>query len=112
MPPDRLNPYFSALWDHAAGKPGAVEDHPWEDEPVFKVKGKIFVFLGSSDPAHMTVKAAPDDLDGLLAIAYIEKAPYVGRYGWVLVKVEDDEALDLARELIDTSYEIISRKRK
>jgi predicted DNA-binding protein (MmcQ/YjbR family) len=36
--------------------PGAVVDHPWGDDRVYKVGGKIFVFFGADDrsPASMS----------------------------------------------------------
>jgi hypothetical protein len=45
QPPHEEHPVFRALFEHASAKPDAVLDHPWGDT-VFKVRGKIFVFLG------------------------------------------------------------------
>lgn len=103
------HPYFEMLKSHCAAKPDAVEEHPW-GETVYKVRGKIFAFLGSGSRAAITVKAVPEDLDGLLALPFIERAPYVGRYGWVRVHLRDGEALDFARDLIDASYDLIASK--
>jgi predicted DNA-binding protein (MmcQ/YjbR family) len=105
------HPHYTALYEHAKTKPDAVEDHPW-GEVVFKVRGKIFIFLGMGDKAAMTVKAEKEELEALLAMPNVEKAPYVGRYGWVSVRVDEAEQLELALELIDTSYELIRGKRK
>jgi len=104
---DTRHPHFTALYDHCAAKLAAVEDHPW-DHVSFKVRGKLFAIFGQEDPPVMTVKARPDDLDALLALEFIERAPYVGRYGWVTVTVAEPEALDLAFELIDHSYELVA----
>jgi len=109
--PGEDHPYFTQLKAQCAAKPDAVEDHPW-GETVFKVRGKVFAFLGMSDRASVTVKPHADDLDGLLALPFIERAPYIGRYGWVSVQIADDAALELAQELIDTSFEIIGAKTK
>ncbi len=40
----------------AESLPGAVVDHPWGDDRVYKVGGKIFVFFGADDrsPASMS----------------------------------------------------------
>jgi predicted DNA-binding protein (MmcQ/YjbR family) len=110
-PQQNWNPYFRALWKHCAAKPEAVEDHPW-GETVFKVGGKVFAFLGSPDASRVTVKVAPDQIDGLLALPFIQRSPYIGRYGWLSVTVADDDALALAHELVDGSYETISSKLK
>jgi predicted DNA-binding protein (MmcQ/YjbR family) len=111
--PKRTDPRFKKLYHHARKKPDAVEDHPW-GETVFKIKGKVFVFLGhpESERVGLTVKAPPDELEPLLMLPFVERARYVGRFGWVSVRVEDDEALELALELIDDSYDLIAPKRK
>jgi predicted DNA-binding protein (MmcQ/YjbR family) len=110
--PAEPNHYFELLKQHCAVKPDAVEDHPW-GETVYKVRGKVFTFLGMPENARITVKALAEDRDGLLALPFITVAPYVGRYGWVRVEIADDAALDLATELIDVSYaQIAGKKRK
>lgn len=111
IPPEEWHPHYRTLFEHSAAKPDAVEDHPW-DHTVFKVRGKLFVILSAPDRGDMTVKAHPDELEALLGLPYIERAPYVGRYGWVRVTMPDDEALEHALELIDTSYELIARRGK
>jgi len=109
----RWHPRFQVLYDHAKSKPGAVEDHPW-DEVVFKVNGKVFVFLGRPEipGVGLTVKAPPDELEALLELPFVRRAKYVGRFGWISLTIEDDDALELALELIDDSYELIAPKRK
>ena len=103
--------YFEQLKQYCAAKPEAVEDHPW-GETVFKVKGNVFTFLGmpDSESTAITVKARPEDRDGLIALPFISVAPYVGRYGWVKVAIVDDAALEMAIDLIDVSYEQIAAK--
>jgi predicted DNA-binding protein (MmcQ/YjbR family) len=96
---------------HCAGKEGAWEDHPWGDF-VYKVGKKLFVGLGEGEPASITVKAAPDELDGLLTLPFIERAAYVGRFGWITVTVSEEEQLELALDLIDVSYELVRGKSK
>ena len=100
-----------AIWQHCNDKPDAVEEHPWGDT-VFKVKGKVFAFLGTPETPGVGVKAPPDELEMLLGVPFIERSKYIGRYGWVSVSVSDDDALRLALELIDDSYEIIKSRRR
>jgi predicted DNA-binding protein (MmcQ/YjbR family) len=109
MAKEPVSSHFQALCDHCAAKPQAQEDHPW-GETVFKIRGKVFAFLGSGEHAGVTVKAADDELDGLLLLSFIRRSPYIGRFGWVRVSVENEDALDLALQLIDQSYEIICAK--
>jgi predicted DNA-binding protein (MmcQ/YjbR family) len=106
--------YSRVLYDHCQAKPDAVEDHPW-GETVFKVKGRVFAFLGRGDSSGVTVKVTPEERDMLLQNDSIEVARYVGRYGWLSVRIGDDETLELALGLIDDSYDLIaskSRRRK
>ncbi len=109
----RVHPRFRVLYDYAKSKPDAVEDHPW-DEVVFKVNGKVFVFLGRPETpgVGLTVKAPPDELEAMLELPFVRRAKYVGRFGWISLTIENDEALELALELIDDSYELIAPKRK
>ena len=100
----KWHPFFTALFDHAAAKPGAVLTHPW-GHSVFGVGGKNFVFLGDPDKPGMTVKPYPGSREALLAEKKAEVAQYVGRFGWVAVHVENKQKLALALALIDESYE-------
>ncbi|HEX3447572.1 MAG TPA: MmcQ/YjbR family DNA-binding protein [Isosphaeraceae bacterium] len=111
MTDQNWNPYFRAPWNHCSAKPDAVEDHPW-GETVFKIGGKVFAFLGSPDHGGAGMKVAPDQIDGLLALPFVRRSPYIGRYGWLAITIADDDALALAQELIDTSYEMIASKSK
>lgn len=111
MTDQNWNPYFRALWNHCSAKPDAVEDHPW-GETVFKVGSKVFAFLGSPDHGRVAVKVAPEQIDGLLALPFVERSPYIGRYGWLAITIPDDDALALAQELVDASYEMIASKSK
>jgi predicted DNA-binding protein (MmcQ/YjbR family) len=107
----KRHPYSAALYEHCAKKPGAVEDHPW-GETVFKVNDRVFAFLGHGDRSGVTVKVPPEELDLLLAHPSVSRARYVGRFGWVSVRIEDDAMLDLALGLVDDSYDLIASKRR
>ena len=108
MPVDQVHPRLRPVWERCAALPGAAEDHPW-GETVFKVRGKVFCFFGTHEP-QITVKPAGDDLEAMLALPFIRRAAYIGRYGWVTVRIEDEPALDLALELVETTYRGIAGK--
>jgi predicted DNA-binding protein (MmcQ/YjbR family) len=105
------HPRYLALWEHCRDKPDAQEDHPWGDT-VFKIGGKVFAFLGYPHTPSVTVKAPPDELEVLLSLPFIRPSRYIGRYGWVTVSIEDDDALKLALDLVDDSYELVKRRRR
>lgn len=106
----KWHPLYTALFDHAASKPGAVLTHPW-GHSVFGVGGKNFVFFGNPDQPGMTVKPYPGSRDMLIAEKKAEVAHYIGRYGWVDMHVETRQQLTLALDLIDESYEHVISKR-
>jgi predicted DNA-binding protein (MmcQ/YjbR family) len=95
---------------HCMAKPGAVPDDPWGD-PVAKVGGKIFAFLGEGS---LGVKCGRDAEEAAeLRLRYPEEVSvmaYIGRYGWCTVAtdggVPDDELL----ELVDASYDAVVAK--
>jgi predicted DNA-binding protein (MmcQ/YjbR family) len=105
--PQDEHPVFRALFEHARAKPDAVLDHPWGDT-VLKVRGKIFVYLGRN---ACTVKPLPEELDMLLGRPDVSLSRYIGRFGWITLTIEDNETLELAKSLIDDTYDQIASKR-
>jgi predicted DNA-binding protein (MmcQ/YjbR family) len=101
--PDELAAYCLA-------KPGAERDEPWEGDPVAKVGGKIFAFLGDG----LTVKCGRDaDEAAELRWRYPESvtvAPYIGRHGWNRVRLDGTIPDDELRELVDASYDAVVAK--
>lgn len=111
MASERLKRHHQALFERARDKPEAVEDHPWGDV-VFKIRGKIFAFIGSPESPGVTVKVDPEELDALLTLPFVRRASYIGRYGWVSLSVTNKDTRDLALSLIDDSYDLIAAKTK
>ncbi|MEX2080406.1 MAG: MmcQ/YjbR family DNA-binding protein [Dehalococcoidia bacterium] len=109
------NPMVDQLRELALSMPGAWEDHPWHPvDSVYKnAKGKIFLFLGEDDQgAHATVKLTPEENVAALTLPFVEVAPYVGRYGWVLARLREQPELEVTLEWVGRSYDLVSGKRK
>lgn len=106
------HPYAPLLQAYCLEFDGAFEDYPWGDI-VYKVGKKIFSTLhGEAAGVSCTLKAQPVDADFLIDLPHIERAPYIGRYGWVTVHVTDDATLEHARDLIAISYGLVVGKKK
>ncbi len=97
----------------ALSLPETAEEHPW-GEDVMKVRGKIFVFLGSSAPAsrRMTVKLEESHAHAL-SIEGSQRTGYgLGQSGWVTVPLRAEGVdLQLLRDWIEESYRIVAPKR-
>lgn len=112
--PARLKRAERRLRDVALGYPEAVEDHPW-DETVFKVRGKIFVFLGviDGDVLRLNMKL-PASHPVALMQPFAQPAGYgLGRAGWVRCEFRsgDDVPVEMLSDWIDESYRAVAPKR-
>lgn len=89
----------------ALGFPEAYEDSPW-GHPVFKVAdNRMFAAMSEADGAlRLTVKLTAEEREIAMLLPYVEKAKYVGRYGWVTALVRDEESLEAALEWLRESY--------
>jgi predicted DNA-binding protein (MmcQ/YjbR family) len=98
----------SKLRAFALSLPEAVEDFPWGD-PVAKVRGKIFVFLGKR---MITVKLDESHAHAL-SLEGAEPTGYnLGRSGWVNVPLgTEGVTLELLRDWVEESYRIVAPKR-
>ena len=101
---------FAQLYDYCLGKPGATETYPFgEDTLVFKVGGKMFALSGfETIPPRMNLKCDPER-----AIALREEYPsvlpgyHMNKKHWNTVIFDGSLPDDLARELIDHSYDLV-----
>lgn len=110
--PDTLADIRAQIRDFALSLPEASEDYPW-GEDVAKVRGKIFVFLGTagSSVPRMTVKLV-ESHGHALSVEGAEPTGYgLGKSGWVTVPLEAD-GLDsgLLCDWIEESYRVVAPK--
>ena len=79
----------------ALALPESEEVVTWGTDLTFRVRGKIFA-IGGEDSDGVSIKATLDAQEDLLALdaKTFSKAPYVGRYGWINVRLQTiDEPL-------------------
>ena len=95
----------------ALSLPEAAEDHPW-GEDVAKVRGKVFVFLGSTGSKRISVKLEESHAHAL-AIEGAERTGYgLGRAGWVTVPLRaPGVSIALLRDWVEESFRIVAPKR-
>jgi predicted DNA-binding protein (MmcQ/YjbR family) len=95
----------AAVRAHALAQPGAYEDRPW-GHPVFKLPpNKVFVFMSEAeDPVRVTVKLDAEEREAALTQPFVEVARYVGRYGWVTVRVVDADVLTMTLDFVAESW--------
>jgi len=101
---------FKNIQKYCLDKSGATEHYPW-GEVVWKFKSKVFTFGGESS-ARFTIKSTLDKQAALIMHSQICVAPYVGRFGWVTIEVIDEDTLQIAKDLIDESYDSLAMKKK
>lgn len=102
--------YLDELRAHCMAKPDVTEEYPWGDI-VWKVRGKMFAATGA-EAEGVTVKSTLDQQAALIQHPGIEVAKYVGKYGWVTVRLASRETFDLALDLVDESYEMVVAGKK
>ena len=103
------------LRDYILQKPSVTEGFPFgEDTLVFKVNNKIFLLVGlNSNPLQFNVKCNPDK-----AIELREEYPenilpgyHMNKKHWNTIIVDGTISNKLLKEMIDDSYELVSRKK-
>ena len=88
--------------------PEVHEEITWGEDLTIRVGRKIFCFPGET---AFTVKADPSELLALLDDPRVTLAPYVGRFGWVSVRLDEPVDWDEVDRLIRRSYRLIAPKK-
>jgi len=95
----------------ALSLPGTTEEHPW-GEDVVKVRGKIFLFAGTSGSGRVTVKLQESHAHALATDGAKPTGYGLGTSGWVTVPLRaPGVTLDVLRDWIEESYRIVAPKR-
>lgn len=81
-------PGFDDVRSIATSLPEVEERLTWETDVTFRVRDKIFV-IGADGSDGISLKASLDQQADLVDLdpETFSPAPYVGRYGWVSVKL-------------------------
>ena len=103
------------LLSFALSLPEAYEDHPWGDEAVAKVNGKIFVFFGMGEgtPTIAIAVKLTDSLEQALQVPEAAPTGYgLGRAGWVTVPLlPTTPPAAVLEDWIEESYRRVAPKR-
>jgi predicted DNA-binding protein (MmcQ/YjbR family) len=96
---------------HAAchALPGALLTFPFgEETAVFKVGGKVFALTAAESPTHVTLKAEPADVTGLVqTYDAIIRGYHMNKKHWITVQVDGTLPDGLVEELIEDSYDLV-----
>ena len=96
----------------ALSLPGATPDQPW-GEDVVKVRGKIFVFVGTPGARRMTVKLVESHAHAL-TVEGAEPTGYgLGKHGWVSIRLgarPSARRWEEVEEWVRTSYTMVAPK--
>ena len=97
---------FDRLLRFALTFPEAVEEHPW-GETAIKVRGKIFLALGSGQGELKLSVKLPQSKEFALEYPFTKPTSYgLGKSGWVSAKFPTGRPLpiDMLKEWLDESY--------
>ena len=92
--------------------PETTEKLQWGDALCFKVRGKMFTVaaLDVDSTPRLCFKCTPDSFAELVEREGMAPAPYVGRYQWVGLESLDTLGVRELKELIATSYDLVTVK--
>ena len=109
----KSHPDEAVLKALCAAYPGAWEDHPWGDT-VFKVKKKVFCFLGTHDDGAFSFAVKlPHSAPAALTLPFAAPTPYgLGRAGWVSSTFAKGKRapVPLLKQWLDEGYRAVAPK--
>lgn len=93
--------------------PETREEFPWGDRAI-KVKGKVFVFMGSIDDGFGMSTKLPQSAAAALTLPFASPTPYgLGKSGWVSARfsAKEEPPVELLKVWIEESYRAIAPKK-
>ncbi|HKO00535.1 MAG TPA: MmcQ/YjbR family DNA-binding protein [Thermoanaerobaculia bacterium] len=101
----------SELREFALAYPETHEDFPWGERAI-KVKGKVFIFMRTTENELSFSVKLPNSRDIALDLPWTEPTHYgMGKHGWVTAKVDPKDApLDMIKAWIDESFRAVAPK--
>ena len=89
--------------------PGAALTFPFgEETAVFKVGGKVFAITAAESPTHVTLKAEPEEVTGLVeTYEAIIRGYHMNKKHWITVQVDGALPDGLVEELVEDSYDLV-----
>ena len=90
--------------------PGATEDVQWENDLLFRIRGKIFAGYNLEPPHGITLKCAHERGAELLEREGIERAAYVGCYGWITIRGFEVLSGPEMKAIVKSSYELVASR--
>lgn len=99
------------LRDYCLQKPGAVEEFPFgPDTLVFKVGGKLFLLAGLTEGDRFNAKCDPElAIEWRERYAEVQPGYHMNKKHWNTVYMNGSLTGKQLRELIDHSYELVSK---
>jgi predicted DNA-binding protein (MmcQ/YjbR family) len=98
--------------EYCLSKPGVTEGFPFNDTALVFKAGKIFAILDlSEDERGISLKCNPEKAIELREIYHeITGAYHLNKQHWNAVRLNGNVEPSLIKELIDHSYELITKK--
>jgi predicted DNA-binding protein (MmcQ/YjbR family) len=103
------------LRDYCMSKPGSEECFPFDNDTlVYKVNGKMFLLASlDASPLQFNVKCDPERaLELRERFTSIQPGYHMNKKYWNTIIIEGTLTAEQLRELIDHSYELVSRAKK
>lgn len=101
------------LRGHCLGLGEAEEVVKWGNDVVFQVGGKMFAVLGEwRGDLCLTVKVGKEAMGVFLEDARYFEAPYVGKHGWVSLRLGAEMEEEEVAELVRGSYELVTSPKR
>ena len=110
---DKAKRAEAELREFALSLPEAYEEFPWGDRAL-KVKGKVFVFMGSKDGGFGMSTKLPDTAAAALSLPFTSPTGYgLGKSGWVSAMFTPGEQppVELLKMWIQESYQAVAPKK-